>query len=79
MKKIFQLEREMMNADFHEALQEQFRAILAQKESKYLRSRRQKLNLTMFTKIKTIGVGAFGTVMLVRKVIDFAFYLFYFT
>ena len=41
--------------------------LLAAKESNYLRRRRQKLNTGMFAHISTIGVGAFGTVSLVRK------------
>ncbi len=58
----------MLTANFDENVQRQMRNILAHKESKYLRGSRQRLDESMFEKIKTIGVGAFGKVVLVRKV-----------
>jgi serine/threonine protein kinase len=44
--------------------------VLRRKETNYLRMRRAKLNRKDFTKIKTIGVGAFGEVSLVRSLIN---------
>ncbi|GMS78707.1 hypothetical protein PENTCL1PPCAC_881, partial [Pristionchus entomophagus] len=40
---------------------------LLQKESRYMRLKRQKMNKDMFEHIKHIGVGAFGRVSLVKK------------
>ncbi|CDW55586.1 serine:threonine protein kinase LATS1 [Trichuris trichiura] len=62
-----QIEREMSRAIFSAQLQCQMRRLLAQKESSYLRLKRQKLEPSMFEKLKTIGVGAFGEVALVVK------------
>ncbi|KRY33700.1 Serine/threonine-protein kinase LATS1 [Trichinella spiralis] len=62
-----QLEKEMVRANFSSKLQCQLRKLLTQKESWYLRLKRQKMNSSMFEKIKIIGVGAFGEVTLVRK------------
>ncbi|KRY73258.1 Serine/threonine-protein kinase LATS1 [Trichinella pseudospiralis] len=62
-----QLEKEMVRANFSSKLQCQLRKLLTQKESWYLRLKRQKMNSSMFEKIKIIGVGAFGEVALVRK------------
>jgi hypothetical protein len=45
---------------------------LCQKESKYLRLKRQKMNKDMFELIRCIGIGAFGKVSLVRKVCVFS-------
>ena len=47
--------------------QEQFRKILSQKESNFIRLRRAKMDKTQFKKIKPIGQGAFGEVSLVRN------------
>jgi serine/threonine-protein kinase LATS1/2 len=41
--------------------------VFRQKESKYLRMKRQKMNKEMFEMIRHIGIGAFGKVTLVRK------------
>jgi len=49
---------------------EQMRMVLRRKETNYLRMRRAKLNRKDFKKIKTIGVGAFGEVSLVRSLIN---------
>lgn len=49
-------------------MKEQMLKLLRQKESKYIRLRRQKMNKDMFHMIKHIGVGAFGKVTLVKKV-----------
>ena len=46
----------------------EMRRMLCQKESNYIRLRRAKMDRSMFKKIKTIGVGAFGEVALVKKV-----------
>ncbi|XP_076304780.1 serine/threonine-protein kinase warts isoform X1 [Tachypleus tridentatus] len=63
-----QLEREMAKAGLSEELQCQMRLMLHQKESNYIRLKRAKMDKSMFVKMKTIGVGAFGEVALVRKV-----------
>ena len=42
------------------------RKMLFQKESNYIRLKRAKIDLSMFDMIKTIGVGAFGKVSVVR-------------
>lgn len=44
------------------------RMMLSQKESNYIRLKRAKMEKSMFEKIKTLGVGAFGEVCLARKV-----------
>jgi len=66
----FRLEKELVQfgiKDLHS--KEQMRMVLRRKETNYLRMRRAKLNRKDFTKIKTIGVGAFGEVSLVRSLI----------
>lgn len=63
-----QLETEMAKVGLSEEAQCQMRRMLHQKESNYIRLRRAKMEKSMFTKIKTIGVGAFGEVALVRKI-----------
>ncbi|XP_048766902.2 serine/threonine-protein kinase LATS1-like isoform X1 [Ostrea edulis] len=63
----FQLEREMNKVGLSEDAQQQMRRMLNQKESNYIRLRRAKMRRDMFEKIKTLGVGAFGEVSLVRK------------
>ena len=67
-KRAMQLEQEMAKYGMDERNQEQFRIILSQKESNYIRLKRAKMNKSQFRKIKTIGKGAFGEVSLVRKV-----------
>lgn len=62
-----QLEKEMASAKFQTGWRCQMKKLLATKESHYLRRRRQKMDKSMFQQIKVIGVGAFGTVSLVRK------------
>lgn len=62
-----QLTKEMEMAELSEAFKEQMLDFLMKKESKYTRLRRQKMNKDMFDQIQHIGVGAFGTVTLVRK------------
>ncbi|XP_061782079.1 serine/threonine-protein kinase LATS2 [Nerophis lumbriciformis] len=69
-----QLEQEMSKAGLSEAEQEQMRKMLNQKESNYNRLRRAKMDKSMFVKIKTLGIGAFGEVCLTRKVDTFALY-----
>ena len=51
-----------------EDAKEQMRKMLCQKESNHLRVKRSKMSKKMFKKLKTIGIGAFGEVTLVRKV-----------
>lgn len=64
----FQLETEMAKIGLSEEAQCQMRKMLSQKESNYIRLKRAKMDKSMFTKIKAIGVGAFGEVTLVRKI-----------
>ncbi|KFM72795.1 Serine/threonine-protein kinase LATS1, partial [Stegodyphus mimosarum] len=63
-----QLETEMAKVGLTKEAQCEIRKMLHQKESNYIRLKRAKMNKSMFTKIKTIGIGAFGEVALVRKV-----------
>uniref|UniRef100_A0A2K6SE11 non-specific serine/threonine protein kinase n=1 Tax=Saimiri boliviensis boliviensis TaxID=39432 RepID=A0A2K6SE11_SAIBB len=69
-----QLEQEMAKAGLCEAEQEQMRKILYQKESNYNRLKRAKMDKSMFVKIKTLGIGAFGEVYLACKVDTHALY-----
>src|SRR5699024_4086104 len=62
-----QLESEMAQAGLSEQAASEMRRMLHQKESNYIRLRRAKMHRSMFDKIRTIGVGAFGEVALVRK------------
>lgn len=62
------LENEMKYGSFDEEEKKQLRKILYQKESNYIRLKRAKMDKTMFTRIKHIGVGAFGEVSLVKSV-----------
>lgn len=41
--------------------------MLCQKESNYIRLKRAKMDKSMFKRIKTLGIGAFGEVCLARK------------
>lgn len=63
-----QLETEMSKIGLSAEAQCQMRKMLSQKESNYIRLKRAKMDKSMFTKIKPIGVGAFGEVALVRKI-----------
>lgn len=63
-----QLEKEMTKIGLCAEAQCQMRKMLSQKESNYIRLKRAKMDKSMFTKIKPIGVGAFGEVTLVRKI-----------
>ncbi|KAM9320573.1 serine/threonine-protein kinase LATS2 [Gastrophryne carolinensis] len=69
-----QLEQEMAEAGLSQAVQEQMRKILYQKESNYNRLKRAKMDKSLFVKIKTLGIGAFGEVCLVSKVDTKALY-----
>ena len=62
-----QLENEMSKVGLSQEAQSKMRRMLNQKESNYMRLKRQKMDISMFEKIKTIGIGAFGEVLLVRK------------
>lgn len=62
-----QLENEMTKVGLSEEAARQMRRMLTQKESNYIRLKRAKMDKCMFEKIKTLGVGAFGEVALVRK------------
>ena len=63
-----QLEKEMMRIGLDDDTKEKMRMILSQKESNYLRTKRAKMDKSQFKKIKTIGLGAFGEVTLVKKI-----------
>ncbi|XP_023241001.1 serine/threonine-protein kinase LATS1-like [Centruroides sculpturatus] len=63
-----QLETEMAKVGLSNEAQHQMRKMLHQKESNYIRLKRAKMDKSMFTKIRTIGIGAFGEVALVSKV-----------
>uniref|UniRef100_A0A914VK02 non-specific serine/threonine protein kinase n=1 Tax=Plectus sambesii TaxID=2011161 RepID=A0A914VK02_9BILA len=65
--RLMQLSKEMETAALPVGMRDQMIDFLTQKESRYIRLRRQKLNKSMFEKIRVIGVGAFGQVALVRK------------
>ncbi|XP_075448394.1 serine/threonine-protein kinase LATS2 isoform X2 [Ascaphus truei] len=69
-----QLEQEMAEAGLGEVVQEQMRKILYQKESNYNRLKRAKMDKSLFVKIKTLGIGAFGEVCLASKVDTKALY-----
>uniref|UniRef100_W5NK60 non-specific serine/threonine protein kinase n=1 Tax=Lepisosteus oculatus TaxID=7918 RepID=W5NK60_LEPOC len=69
-----QLESEMQRVGLSEDAQEQMRMMLCQKESNYIRLKRAKMDKSMFVKIKTLGIGAFGEVCLARKVDTNALY-----
>ncbi|VDN04539.1 unnamed protein product [Thelazia callipaeda] len=62
-----QLAKEMECADLPESMREHMMIFLTQKESRYLRLKRQKMNKNMFEVVKHIGFGAFGRVSLVKK------------
>lgn len=67
MRRRMQLENEMAKVQLSEEAARQMRRMLHQKESNYIRLKRAKMDKAMFEKIKTLGVGAFGKVALVRK------------
>ncbi|XP_066471706.1 serine/threonine-protein kinase LATS1 isoform X2 [Tiliqua scincoides] len=69
-----QLENEMMRVGLSQEAQDQMRKMLCQKESNYIRLKRAKMDKSMFVKIKTLGIGAFGEVCLARKVDTNALY-----
>lgn len=62
-----QLESEMQRVGLSTEAQEQMRMMLCQKESNYIRLKRAKMDKSMFKRIKTLGIGAFGKVCLARK------------
>ncbi|KAL0967356.1 hypothetical protein UPYG_G00251210 [Umbra pygmaea] len=62
-----QLESEMQRVGLSGDAQEQMRMMLSQKESNYIRLKRAKMDKSMFKRIKTLGIGAFGEVCLARK------------
>ncbi|XP_014670714.1 PREDICTED: serine/threonine-protein kinase Warts-like [Priapulus caudatus] len=63
-----QLEKEMDKVGLSEEAQCEIRRLLQQKESNYMRLKRAKMDKSMFKKLKTLGIGAFGEVALVRKI-----------
>ncbi|XP_053315946.1 serine/threonine-protein kinase LATS1 [Spea bombifrons] len=69
-----QLENEMMRVGLSQDAQDQMRKMLSQKESNYIRLKRAKMDKSMFVKIKTLGVGAFGEVCLAKKMDTNALY-----
>ncbi|KAF7639124.1 hypothetical protein Mgra_00001358 [Meloidogyne graminicola] len=66
-KRARQLSHEMEAAGLADNVKENMLRLLKNKESKYLRLQRQKMNRSMFKLIRHIGIGAFGKVTLVRK------------
>ncbi|KAF2354065.1 Protein kinase domain [Trinorchestia longiramus] len=62
-----QLEKEMKKIGLSSKDQNEMRKVLCQKESNFIRLKRAKMKKSMFHHLKTIGVGAFGEVALVRK------------
>ncbi|KAK6726530.1 hypothetical protein RB195_004699 [Necator americanus] len=68
MKRAHQLQREMEAANLPESMKQKMLDFLQQKESRFMRLRRQKMNKDMFEVLQHIGVGAFGRVSLVKKV-----------
>uniref|UniRef100_A0A8C4NIN6 non-specific serine/threonine protein kinase n=1 Tax=Eptatretus burgeri TaxID=7764 RepID=A0A8C4NIN6_EPTBU len=69
-----QLEEEMEKVSLPPEAQQQMRRMLSQKESNYIRLRRAKMDQSMFRRIHSLGVGAFGEVCLVRKLDTGALY-----
>jgi serine/threonine-protein kinase LATS1/2 len=68
---LYRLERELVQFRIDDPhCIEQMRTVLSRKETNYLRMRRAKLHRDDFKKIKTIGIGAFGVVSLVRSVVN---------
>lgn len=61
------LERELASANMTDAHRRKLRAAWILSETEHLRSLRNKVTVNAFTKIKTIGHGAFGVVSLVRE------------
>ncbi|KAJ3733553.1 kinase-like domain-containing protein [Lentinula guzmanii] len=61
------MERDMMEMNLSHTQKENLRQRWRQNETEYLRERRQKVDVTAFAKLKTIGHGAFGVVSLVRE------------
>ena len=69
-----QLEIEMSRCGLSEESQTEMRKMLVQKESNHIRMKRSKMTRSMFSKVKTLGMGAFGEVALVRKMDSNALY-----
>lgn len=57
----------MLQVTMEERDREVMRRILRSKESEHLRLKRQKLNRSMFDRVATLGVGAFGEVRFLEK------------
>ncbi len=62
-----QLEEEMSKVGLNEDGRKAARRLLKQKETNFMRLKRAKMNVSMFTNIKKLGTGAFGEVALVMK------------
>ena len=67
-KRRMQLEQEMIKFGLDEKNSDLYRKVLANKETNHIRQKRAKITKSDFKKIKTIGLGAFGEVSLVKKV-----------
>ena len=67
-QRLLDLERQFADYSTPADEREQIRSVLYTKETQYLRRKRQKLDKTAFTWVKTLGVGAFGEVALCRKI-----------
>ncbi|CAD5206479.1 unnamed protein product [Bursaphelenchus okinawaensis] len=66
-QRALQLAKDMEAVNFSENMRDKMVKFLRQKESRYIRLRRQKMNKGMFELIRHIGVGAFGKVTLVKN------------
>ncbi|TFK44419.1 kinase-like domain-containing protein [Crucibulum laeve] len=61
------MEKDMTEMQLSPAQKDILRARWRQNETDYLRERRQRVDVSAFVKLKTIGHGAFGVVSLVRE------------
>ncbi|KAI5123667.1 hypothetical protein M0805_001696 [Coniferiporia weirii] len=61
------MEREMEDIGLNESRKKELRQRWRRNETEYLRERRQKVDVSAFVKLKTIGHGAFGVVSLVKE------------
>lgn len=61
------MEKEIARLNLTEAEQDHIRAAWTLSETNYLREIRSRVGANSFTKLKTIGHGAFGVVSLVRE------------
>ena len=69
-----QLHTESAKANLPDETHKNMIQLLYKKESNYLRLKRANMNRSMFEDIKALGVGAFGSVTLVKKVNTYQLY-----